>query len=158
MDRFREHALLPLRIMVGFGFASHGYAKLARGPEQFASILAAMGVPLPEPTAWVTALLEFFGGISVMLGAFVAPLSVPLIVVMTVAMLNVHLRYGFSSVRLQGVSSEGASFGPVGFEINLLYIAGLVTLAWSRNHVWSLQRWINKTAPRATVHGARSSR
>ena len=38
-------ALLPLRLMVGFGFAAHGYAKLNRGPENFAIILTAIGVP-----------------------------------------------------------------------------------------------------------------
>jgi hypothetical protein len=27
---------LPLRLIVGFGFMEHGYAKLARGPEVFA--------------------------------------------------------------------------------------------------------------------------
>ena len=25
-------ALLPLRLLVGYGFTAHGYAKLARGP------------------------------------------------------------------------------------------------------------------------------
>ena len=26
---------IPLRLIVGFGFIQHGYAKLARGPEDF---------------------------------------------------------------------------------------------------------------------------
>lgn len=37
-------ALLPLRLLVGYGFAAHGYAKLVRGPAAFADILAAIGV------------------------------------------------------------------------------------------------------------------
>src|SRR5512138_1966859 len=49
--------LLPLRLMVGFGFAAHGYAKLSRGPENFATILAAIGVPQPHLAAWLTSLL-----------------------------------------------------------------------------------------------------
>ena len=28
-------AVLPLRLMIGFGFAAHGYAKLSRGPAGF---------------------------------------------------------------------------------------------------------------------------
>lgn len=40
--------LLPLRLIIGYGFAVHGYAKLARGPANFAAILAAIGIPLPE--------------------------------------------------------------------------------------------------------------
>ena len=75
-------ALLPLRLVIGFGFAAHGYAKLHRGPEKFATILAAIGVPQPHLTAWVTSLLEFFGGNAMMAGAFVAPLTVPLTVIM----------------------------------------------------------------------------
>src|SRR5512146_2551540 len=71
-------ALLPLRLLIGFGFAAHGYAKLARGPEHFAVILAAMGIPWPGPVAWITALVELLGGVSLMLGAAVPPVSLPL--------------------------------------------------------------------------------
>jgi putative oxidoreductase len=122
-------ALLPLRLVVGFGFAAHGYAKLNRGPEVFATILQALGVPHPLLMAWITSLLEFAGGICLMAGAFVLPLSVPLAVVMVTAMLSVHLRYGFSSVRLVAITADGAKFGPIGYEMNLLYIASLFALA-----------------------------
>jgi putative oxidoreductase len=135
MPDFREKisekgwALLPLRLMIGFGFAAHGYAKLSRGPENFAVILASLGVPQPHLMAWATTLLELMGGISVMAGAFIVPLSLPLSVVMLTAMFSVHFQYGFSSVRLKAVTPSGAEFGPVGYEMNLLYIAGLLTLA-----------------------------
>ena len=121
--------ILPLRLMVGFGFAAHGYAKLSRGPENFATILLALGVPHAHVTAWVTSLLELTGGLFIMAGAFVVPLSLPLATVMLTAMFEVHARYGFSSIRLKAVTPSGAEFGPVGYEINLLYVAGLATLA-----------------------------
>ena len=121
--------ILPLRLMIGFGFAAHGYAKLSRGPESFATILIALGVPYAHVTAWVTSLLELTGGLLIMAGAFVVPLSLPLAVVMLTALFQVNLRYGFSSIRLKAVTPSGAEFGPVGYEINLLYIAGLATLA-----------------------------
>jgi putative oxidoreductase len=35
---------VPLRLIVGFGFIQHGYAKLARGPEDFIGLLHAMGL------------------------------------------------------------------------------------------------------------------
>lgn len=136
-----RYALVPLRIIIGFGFASHGYAKLARGPDQFASLLSALGVPLPGLAAWTTTLLELFGGIAMIAGALVVPLSVALAVIMAVAMFSVHLRYGFSSIRLQAVSSSGATFGPVGYEINLLYICGLLTLGLAREHALSVDHW-----------------
>lgn len=135
-------ALLPLRLIIGFGFAAHGYAKLHRGPDKFAVILAALGVPQPHVTAWVTALLEFFGGISIMAGAFVLPMTVPLMVIMLTALFTVHLQYGFSSVVLKGVTSSGAQFGPVGYELNLLYIAGLFTLAINGAGALSVDTWL----------------
>ena len=148
-------ALLPLRLMVGFGFAAHGWAKLSRGPENFATILAAIGVPQPHLAAWLTSLLEFAGGISLMLGAFVLPLSLPLAAVMLTAMFSVHFRYGFSSVRLQAVTASGARFGPIGYEMNLLYIAGLVTLALSGagGGALSIDRYLAARKPTATHRG-----
>lgn len=133
--------LLPLRLLIGYGFAAHGYAKLARGPDHFAVILAAIGVPLPEPMAWITTLLELLGGVALMLGVGVALLSMPLVVVMLTALFGVHLHYGFSSIRLKAFTAAGAEFGPVGYELNLLYIAGLVVLALSAASPLSFDRW-----------------
>lgn len=141
-------ALLPLRLMVGFGFAAHGYAKLSRGPEHFAAILDSIGVPLPHLMAWVTALLEFLGGISIMAGAFVVLLSLPLAVVMVTAMFSVHLQYGFSSIRLTAVTAEGAHFGPIGYELNLLYIAGLLALALHGAGRLSVDHWLKERRQR----------
>jgi putative oxidoreductase len=135
-------ALLPLRLVVGFGFAAHGYAKLDRGPESFAAILHVMGIPAPGLMAWATSLLEFLGGISLMLGAYVLPLSLPLSVVMVTAMFGVHFRYGFSSIRLQGLSASGAVFGPIGYELNLLYVAALLVLALCGPSPVSVDRWL----------------
>src|SRR5258707_7069296 len=36
-------APLPLRLIVGYGFMEHGFAKLLRGPENFAGLLQALG-------------------------------------------------------------------------------------------------------------------
>jgi putative oxidoreductase len=135
-------ALLPLRLVVGFGFAAHGYAKLARGPESFAAILHVMGIPAPGLMAWATSLLEFLGGISLMLGAYVLPLSLPLSIVMVTALFGVHFRYGFSSIRLQAFSASGAVFGPVGYELNLLYVAALFVLALCGPSPASVDRWL----------------
>ncbi len=135
-------ALLPLRLAIGFGFAAHGYAKLSRGPDTFATILAAIGVPQPHITAWITCLIEFAGGISVMLGAFVLPISVPLAAVMLTAMFTVHFQYGYSSVRLRAVTASGAEFGPIGYEMNLLYIAGLAALAFGGAGALSVDRYL----------------
>lgn len=140
MPSARKWALVPLRLMIGFGFAAHGFAKLSRGPDSFAPIVAALGLPLPLFTAWATALLELVGGVLLMLGAFVVPLSIPLGAVMLVAMFGVHLRYGFSSIKIKELSAEGARFGAPGVELNLLYLAGLATLALGGRTRLSLTR------------------
>lgn len=63
-------------------------------------------------------------------GAFVALVSIPMIIVLLVAMFTVHLQYGFSSINTIGLSPvTGPEFGPPGVETDLLYIGGLVLLA-----------------------------
>jgi hypothetical protein len=47
---------------------------------------------------------------------------------MIVAMLTIHIHYGFSSANTIGLTPNGPLFGPPGYEINLLYIAGLLSL------------------------------
>jgi putative oxidoreductase len=121
-------APVPLRLIVGLGFIEHGYAKLLHGPETFASILHALGVPAPHLMAWLTILTELLGGFAVLLGAFVPLVSVPMAVVLLVAMFSVHWRYGFSSIKILAVTSAGAKFGPPGYECDLLYLACLVAL------------------------------
>ena len=119
---------IPLRLIVGYGFMQHGSAKLSRGPDAFAAVLQGMGVPAPHLMAWLTILTELLGGLAVLLGAFVTIVSVPMTAVLLVAMFKVHLRYGFSSIKLLAVTATGAKFGPVGYEVILLYIACLAAL------------------------------
>src|ERR1700730_2459178 len=78
-------APIPLRLIVGYGFMQHGFAKLSKGPDAFATILQAMGVPGPHFMAWITILVELLGGLAVILGAFVTLVSLPMIVVLLVA-------------------------------------------------------------------------
>jgi putative oxidoreductase len=121
-------APIPLRLVVGYGFLVHGYAKLVKGPDVFADILHAIGVPAPHLMAWLTILIEVLGGVAVLLGAFVPLVSVPMAAVLLVAIFTVHLPYGFSSIKLMAVTSAGAVFGPPGYETDLLYLACLAAL------------------------------
>ena len=125
---WRQWAPLPLRLVIGYGFIAHGWAKLSRGPAGFAKLLDQIGTPLPEVAAWASTLIEVLGGLAILAGAFVAAVSIPLIVMMLVAMFTVHLRYGFSAINTIGLTADGPQFGPPGYEINLLYIAGLLAL------------------------------
>jgi putative oxidoreductase len=142
-------ALLALRLVVGYGFAAHGWAKLARGPDGFAAILAAIGVPAPHLAAWLTVAVELFGGIAVMAGAGVALVTPLLAAIMATALVTVHLRYGFSSIRLKAISDAGAEFGPIGYELNLLYLAALGALAAGAPGMLSIDGWLARRARRS---------
>ncbi len=126
--RFREWSAVPLRLIVGYGFVAHGYAKLARGPEHFIEILDAIGLPLPALLGWATIVVEVVGGLAVLLGAFVTWMSLPMAAILLVATFTVHLPNGFSSIKLQAVTAAGAQFGQPGYEADLLYLACLAAL------------------------------
>jgi putative oxidoreductase len=119
---------MPLRLIVGLGFMQHGFAKMSRGPDAFAAILQEVGVPAPHFMAWVSILTELLGGLAILLGAFVTLASVPMAILLLVAIFTVHLHNGFSSVKLVAVTAAGPQFGPVGYEVNLLYLACLAAL------------------------------
>ena len=121
---------LPLRLIVGYGFLAHGFAKLARGPDNFIAILHAIGMPFSFFLGWATIVIEVIGGALILCGAFVPLASIPMIVVLMVAIVTVHLPNGFSSIKLIGYDLSGAHFGQPGYETDLLYLAGLLALSF----------------------------
>jgi putative oxidoreductase len=121
-------APVPLRLIVGFGFIQHGFAKLIKGPDTFAVILHALAVPAPHFVAWITILTELLGGLAILLGAFVSLVSLAMAALLLVTIFTVHLPYGLSSIKLITVTASGAQFGPPGYECDLLYLACLAAL------------------------------
>jgi len=67
--KLAPYAAVPLRLIVGGGFLAHGLAKWHRGPEAFAAILHALGVPSPLLMSWVTIATELLSGIAILIGA-----------------------------------------------------------------------------------------
>jgi len=148
----RRWAPIPLRAIVGYGFMAHGVAKLMNGPERFVGILRALHVPAPEIAAWATILTELIGGFAVLLGAGISFVSVPLIIVLLVAAATVHRPYGFSSIKLQAVTDQGAQFGPPGYETDLLYVACLVALALGGSGALTLPTLYKRRGTRCGAH------
>src|SRR6516225_5136195 len=137
-------APVPLRLIVGYGFMEHGFAKLARGPDAFPAILQALGVPAPHLMGWLTILVEIVGGLAVLLGALVPLVSIPMAAVLLVAMVTVHLPYGFSSIKLLSVMSGRAQFGPPGYELDLLYLACLAALVLGSSGPMAIDHYLAK--------------
>ncbi len=137
-------AALPLRLIVGFGFMQHGYAKLTRGPEHFASVLQAMGMPFPHLLSDATIGVELIGGLFTLAGALMPLTAIPMIVVLLVAIVTVHLPNGFSSIKLLSYDATGAHFGQPGYETDLLYIAGIVALCIMGTGPLSVDRYLRR--------------
>src|SRR6516225_7183666 len=135
-------APIPLRLIVGYGFMQHGFAKLARGPDAFPAILQALGLPAPHLMGWLTIFVEIVGGLAVLLGALVPLVSIPMAAVLLVAIFTVHLPYGFSSIKLMAVTAAGPQFGPPGFETDLLYLACLAALVVGGSGPFAVDRVI----------------
>jgi putative oxidoreductase len=117
--------------MLGFGFAYHGFPKIftAEGHQQLTGMLQGVGLPLPETTAWLVGILEFFGGLALIAGALVTLISILGAIEMIVAMVLVHLPAGFNFMNITGMTETGPVFGMPGYEVNLLYVAGFLALA-----------------------------
>lgn len=120
-----------MRLTIGFGFMAHGWAKFSRGTAGFEKLLTLLHVPVPGLMAWLTPAVELVGGAAVFAGVFVSLAAVPLICTMLVAMFTIHIHYGYSSIKTIGLTAQGPLFGPPGYEINLLYIGGLIALILS---------------------------
>ena len=142
--RWGRYATLPLRLIVGVGFVAHGYAKLHKGPEAFAAVLHATGVPAPHFMAWLTIATEILGGIAILLGSLVSLVSVPMIILLLVAIFTVHLPYGFSSIKLMSITNGRAQFGPPGYECDLLYIACIIALVLSGPSPYSVDAYLSR--------------
>jgi putative oxidoreductase len=123
-----QWALLPIRIIVGYGFIAHGYSKLLGGPEHFAEILHVLGVPIPGFIAWITIVVELVGGLAVLLGVFVSLVSILFSAILLASVFKLLLPYGFLSIKLQGVTSTRVQLGTPGYEVDLLYLACLAAL------------------------------
>jgi putative oxidoreductase len=108
--------ITTLRVVVGIVFLMHGGQKLfVWGFGGVAAFLGQVGVPAPMLAGVVVTLIEFLGGLALMIGLFTRWIAIPLAIDMLVAILTVHLWGGF--------------FLPNGYEFALTLLAANVALA-----------------------------
>ena len=94
--------LLLLRIAVGIVFMLHGKQKLFDfGFAGVSDAFSHMGVPMPGVMGPFVALLEFFGGIALILGFLTRLFALGFTIDMLVAILLVQMKNGFSHYELE---------------------------------------------------------
>lgn len=108
-------SLFLARITVAYGFYEPAMTKWS-DIKSVAQWFDSLGIPLPTLNAYLAASTELVGVVLLTLGLFTRLISIPLIIVMIVAITTVHLSNGFSA-------------GNNGYEIPLYYMLFLALFA-----------------------------
>jgi len=115
LNNGRSVSLLLGRLVVAYGFYEPAIQKWS-DISSVASWFGSLGIPFPTLNAYMAASTEILGVALLTLGLFTRLISLPLMVVMVVAIMTVHLAHGFSA-------------GDNGFEIPLYYMLFLAIFA-----------------------------
>lgn len=115
LSKGQNVSLLLARLVVAYGFYEPAMQKWS-DISSIATWFNSMGIPFPTLSAYMTASTELAGVVLLALGLFTRLISIPLMVVMIVAIVAVHLPHGFSA-------------GDNGFEIPLYYLLFLALFA-----------------------------
>ena len=93
LDRMQPLGLLALRLILGAIMIGHGWHKVNGHLHEFAGYVGSLGIP-----AWlgyVSAFIEFGGGILIIAGLLTRCVAFALLIDMSVAIIKVHWKHGF---------------------------------------------------------------
>ncbi|RCV54987.1 DoxX family protein [Marinitenerispora sediminis] len=130
--RLADTATLIARIAIGVIFIAHGWQKIGSGVDAVAGGFAALGIPLPQLAAIVAIVVEFGGGILLLVGFALPVTGTVLALQMLAAYGFAHFgtpligEGGFELVLALAVSSLALGFTGGGFAVDRL-------LPWGRD-------------------------
>jgi putative oxidoreductase len=129
-----DTALLVLRLVLGAIMIAHGAQKLfVFGLGGVTQGFQQMGIPMAAVTAPLVALVEFLGGVALVIGLLTGLAALGLAIDMLGAMFFVHMKNGF-------FAPNGIEF--VGIEFVLMLAAASATLAIAGAGSYSLDAMI----------------
>ncbi|MBY0529173.1 MAG: DoxX family protein [Rhabdochlamydiaceae bacterium] len=139
LESLKAFPLLALRWILAYGFLTPAMEKL----KNFDSVVMWFGtlnLPYPKLQAYLAVSTEVCGVILLFLGLLTRLISIPLIILLSVAIATVHWSHGFS-------------FANNGFEIALYYILMLfVLLVFGPGGIsvdaWIKRRWLKSNHSR----------
>lgn len=72
-EQLKRWAPLPLRLALGLGLMQHGGIKIFAegGHENIVHLLVELGVPAAQLMGWIVGLIEFGGGLGIVVGALI---------------------------------------------------------------------------------------
>ncbi len=128
LSTFPEWGPLLLRLTLGAAFITHGYPKLFRNFSGVAGWFDAIGIRPGKFWALLVGMVEFFGGMLLVLGVFTQIAALFLAIVMLVALTKVKW----------GKSPYVDGKGGMGWELDLAYLAVAVALLFLGPGAYSL--------------------
>ena len=114
LERAKNIPLLLMRLVLAYGFYGPAMMKWHH-IHNVTGMFTEIGIPMPHFSAYLVATTETFGAVLLLLGLGARLISIPLMIVMIVAITTVHWANGFQ-------------VGNNGFEIPLYYLIMLFTL------------------------------
>jgi putative oxidoreductase len=133
LNRFSPYALAILRIVAGLLFMPHGMQKLFGFP-----VPPESGLPPAFSLFWIGGVLEFGGGLLMLLGLFTRPVAFLLSGEMAVAYWMVHAPQGFIPALNRGDAA-------------VLYCFVFLLFVFTGPGAWSLDGLISKNARREAI-------
>lgn len=106
-DTWRDASLFVLRLALGATFIVHGYPKLfPSGTAGFAGFLQNLGFPVPGIFGWIVSVVEFFGGMAMILGLLVRYVGALMTIEMVVTSTRVKMAHGTGFIGARGTGWE----------------------------------------------------
>lgn len=132
-----DWAPLPLRYVLGAVFFVHGANIVFGDLAEWSGRFARAGFPAPELLAVVVGVLEFAGGICLIMGLFTRFFALVLGVLAAIAMIKVKWTLGFV------VSDSGLGWQGGGYEFELTLVAANLALLLTGGGLLSIDRLIS---------------